>query len=266
MEVSIYSLILGVFSAAGLIWSGTKSVQGVKAFRQKESTLFTTYNSGLALLAGMLIGARVSYVLVHLPKFEEKKWEVLNLGLGGLDWMGLTLGGLVALFLYAGFSNIPPLKLFDLNYPLVAIVVVGMWIGAQIAGVGYGQILDKSWWALPVMDVSGDVHSRVPYPAIGAILSIAVIILQDRFGRKTNFSGAKLISFGSLQFSLLFIFSFFRKDPMVIVGNQPLERYASLIHLGVACIFILLMAIINATNNSDIKVQKQKTTYKSNSE
>jgi prolipoprotein diacylglyceryltransferase len=266
MEISIYSLILGVFSAAGLIWSGTKSVQGVKAFRQKESTLFTTYNSGLALLAGMLIGARVSYVLVHLPRFEESRWEVLNLGLGGLDWMGLTLGGLVALFLYAGFSNISPLKLFDLNYPLVVMVVVGMWIGAQIAGVGYGQILDKSWWGLPVMDASGDVHSRVPYSAIGAIISIAVIIFQDRFGRKTDFSGVKLLIFGSLQFALLFGYTFFRKDPMVIVGNQPLERYASLIHLGVACISILLLAIINARNKSEKMILKQITTFKSNSE
>ncbi len=194
MDKSIYSLLLGVFAVVGLVWSASMSVQGVKAYRQKESAIFTALNSGMATLAGMLIGARVSYILFQISEFESNRWEVFDLARGGLDWTGVTLGGLIALLLYAGFSNVSPLKLFDINLPLISMVVMGTWLGAQITGVGYGPVMENSWWALPILNDSGDTHSRGAIQFLGRYSHYFHIFLMDRFGGKIIIPGCKTVA------------------------------------------------------------------------
>ena len=73
-----------------------------------------------------------------LVEFSPDPWMIFDIRAGGLGWMGLALGGVIALLVYAGLTDRSPLELLGLHYPLIAVTSIGLWLGAQLAGVGYG--------------------------------------------------------------------------------------------------------------------------------
>ena len=127
--------------------------------------------------------------------------------------MGLALGGIIALLLYAGFSGRSFIETLDLNFPLVALTTIGIWLGAQVAGLGYGPIHTQEWWVLPVTDAAGDLLPRVPYSAFGALISLLLLILIDRIWQTKNIPKVKLLLFCLLEFGLIFGFTYLRADP-----------------------------------------------------
>ncbi len=92
--------------------------------------------------------------------------------------MGIALGGLIALLIYAGLTDHSLMDLLGFHFPLIAVTSIGLWLGAQLAGVGYGPVVASAWWALPVLDAAGDLSPRVPYPVVGAILSLLVMMIH----------------------------------------------------------------------------------------
>jgi prolipoprotein diacylglyceryltransferase len=247
VNTGLYPSIIGCFAAAGIIWSAFLSTRNISPSRAGDARLNSVLNSGIILLAGMLIGARLSYGLVHWSEFATNPLKLLDIRTGGLDWMGLPLGGIIALLLYAGFSNRSFIETLDLNFPLVALTTIGIWLGAQVAGVGYGPIHSQAWWVFPVTDAAGDLRPRVPYSAFGAFLSLLLLIAIDRIWQTKKFPKVKLLFFCLLEFGLIFGFTYLRADPMVRFGNQLLERIAAFAY---ALIFSFLMVFIYRISSS----------------
>ncbi len=157
--------------------------------------------------------------------------------------MGLALGGIIALLLYAGFSGRSFIETLDLNFPLVALTTIGIWLGAQVAGLGYGPIHTQEWWVLPVTDAAGDLLPRVPYSAFGALISLLLLILIDRIWQTKNFSKVKLLLFCLFEFGLIFGFTYLRADPLVKFGNLPLERIAAAIYFLICSIGMIFVFV-----------------------
>jgi phosphatidylglycerol:prolipoprotein diacylglycerol transferase len=245
VDNGLYSSILGFFAAIGMIWSAFLSKRNISPSRARDARFNSVLNSGLILLAGMLIGARLSYAIVHVPEFADNPWRLLDFRAGGLDWMGLALGGVIALLLYIGFSNRSLIETLDLNFPLVALTTIGIWLGAQVEGMGYGSIHNQTWWVLPVTDAKGYLLPRIPIQAFGALLSLLFLFLIDRICQTKKLPKVKLLLFCLLEFGLIFSFSYFRDDPMVRFGNQPLERIAAAIYFLICSIGILFVFVIS---------------------
>jgi prolipoprotein diacylglyceryltransferase len=247
VNIGLYLSILGFFAATGIIWSAFLSTRNITPSWANDARLNSVLNSGIILLAGMLIGARLSYGIVHWSEFAANSWKLLDIRAGGLDWMGLGLGGIITLLLYAGFSNRSLVDLLELNFPLVALTTIGIWLGAQVAGVGYGPIHSQAWWILPVTDAAGDLLPRVPYPAFGALLSLLFLILIDRIWQSKKLPKIKLLFFCLLQFGEIFGFTYLRADPLVRLGNQPLERIAAAAY---TLIFLVTMVFVFCISSS----------------
>ncbi len=228
-----------------MIWSAFLSTRNMTPSRVSDARFNSVLNSGIFLLAGMLIGARLSYGLVHWSEFSANVLKLLDLRAGGLDWMGLALGGIISLLLYAGFSNRSLVDLIELNFPLVALITIGIWLGAQVAGFGYGPIHSQAWWVLPVTDAAGDLLPRIPYPAYGALITLGFLILIDRIWQTKKSPKVKLLLFCLLEFGLIFGFTYLRADPMVMLGNQSLERIAAAIYFLICSIGMLFVFIIS---------------------
>jgi prolipoprotein diacylglyceryltransferase len=245
VNTGLYPSILGCFAAAGILWSAFLSTRNMTHSRASDARLNSVLKSGIILLAGLLIGARLSYGMVHWSEFSANAFKLLNLRAGGLDWIGLALGGIISLLLYAGFTNRSLIDLIELNFPLVALTTIGIWLGAQVAGVGYGPIHSQAWWIFPVTDAAGDILPRIPYPAFGAIFSLLFLILIDRLWQSKKLPKIKLLFFCLLEFGLILGFTYLRADPMVRLGNQPLERIAAVAYaliFFVAMIFVFLIS------------------------
>ena len=201
--------------------------------------------SGVLLLLGMLCGARLAYSLTHWIEFSPDPWMVLDISSGGFSWMGLALGGVIAFLVYAGLTDRSPVELLGLHYPLIAVTSIGLWLGAQLAGVGYGPIAPAAWWALPVLDAAGDLAPRIPLPVIGSLLSLFVMMAIDRFGNQEIPSHFKTFIFCTFQFCIIYGLTYFRADPMAMAGGQIIERWAALIHAGVSLTALMAALIIS---------------------
>jgi prolipoprotein diacylglyceryltransferase len=251
VNTCLYPSIIGCFAAAGIILSAFLSTRNISPSRAGDARLNSVLNSGIILLTGMLIGARLSYGMVHWSEFATNPLKLLDIRTGGLDWMGLPLGGIITLLLYAGFSNRSFIETLDLNLPLVALSTIGIWLGAQVAGVGYGPIHSQAYWVLPVTDAAGDLLPRVPYSGFGAFLSLLLLIAIDRIWQTKKCPKVKLLFFCLLEFGLIFSFTYLRADPMVWLGNQPLERIAAVIYTLIFSIGMLFVFIISSSRNRE---------------
>jgi drug/metabolite transporter (DMT)-like permease len=122
---------------------------------------------------------------------------------------------------------------------------IGIWLGAQIAGLGYGPIHTQAWWVLPVTDAAGDLLPRIPYPAFGALISLLFLFLIDRIWQAKKFPKVKVLLFCLLEFGLIFGFTYLRADPMVRFGNQPLERITATVYFLISSIGVVFVSIIS---------------------
>lgn len=207
--------------------------------------MVTVLLSGVLLLLGMLFGARLAYSLSHWVEFSTDPWMVLDVKAGGLSWMGLALGGVIALLIYAGTTDRSPVELLGWHYPLIAVTSIGLWLGAQLAGIGYGPVVPDAWWALPVLDAAGDLTTRIPLPLIGSLLSLFGMMAIDRMVRQDRPPIFQTLIFSAFQFSLIYVMTYFRTDPMVMAGGQSIERWAALIHAGVSLTALMAALIIS---------------------
>lgn len=244
MNISLYSIVVGGFASVGLLLSASKAIRGNPPSAKREAKLESTLLSGVILLIGMFCGARLAYSLSHWVAFSQDPWKVFDIPAGGFSWMGLALGGLIALLIFAGLKDASPMELLGLHFPLVAVTSSGLWLGAQLAGVGYGPVVPPAWWALPVLDAAGDHSSRIPYQVIGAILSLILMMIIDHNGNKNSTLPVKTLAFCIIQFSVIYILTFLRADPMIISGGQNIERWAALLHMGVLSVALVVYLLV----------------------
>jgi len=253
VNTGLYPSILGCFAAAGILWSAFLSIRNMTPSRASDARLNSALNSGIILLVGLLIGARLSYGMVHWSEFAINPWRLADFRAGGLDWMGLALGGIISLLLYAGFTNRSLIDLLELNFPLVALTTIGIWLGAQVAGLGYGPVHSQEWWVLPVTDAAGDLLPRVPYPAFEALLSLFFLILIDRIWQSKKLPKIKLLFYCLLEFGLLFGFTYLRADPLFMFGNQPLLKIAAAIYFLICFIGMIFVFVFSRLPRRELK-------------
>jgi prolipoprotein diacylglyceryltransferase len=240
----MYPLVVGSFAAAGLLWSIAIAIRGMPAAVRRDARVDAILISGVTLLIGMLCGARLAYSLTNWIYFSSDPWKIFDIRAGGLSWMGLALGGLIALLIYAGLTDSSMIDLLGMHFPLIAVTCIGLWLGAQLAGVGYGPIVPSAWWALPVLDAAGDLSPRIPYPVLGSVLSLLAMMIIDLMGRRTFIPPVRTLVFCIFQFSTLCVLTFFRADPMVMAGGKNIERWGALIHLGLFSIALLIILLL----------------------
>jgi phosphatidylglycerol:prolipoprotein diacylglycerol transferase len=74
----------------------------------------------LSVLSG-IVGARILYIVEHIPLYRDNPLEMLMLSHGGLSWFGgLIAGGLCAV-VYIKRKNLPVLLFLDMIAPFVAL-------------------------------------------------------------------------------------------------------------------------------------------------
>jgi len=164
--MNYFPLILGLGASLGL-WRVAQSVPRWQTGRWVRA--------GLALLLASLLGARLSYVLAHGGYYRTHPLEAPQIWLGGLDWPGALLGGLLALIVISRWWGMALARLADGLLPLLAPVVVAAWLGCWLAGVSYGPPVPAgAWWGVPSPQEGGLVTSRLPLQALAALASLGL--------------------------------------------------------------------------------------------
>lgn len=218
MPVYLFSIVLGLGAALGLLWAGWQS---------QEKHALQTVNAGLFALLGSLLGGRVAYIAAHWSYFQNHRGEMAQIYLGGIAWPGALAGGVLAVVIYSTIVHQPSGQLLDALLPLLGLVAISAWLGCWLDGCAYGQV-SQAWWALPARNEWGVMARRVPVQLLGALLILAILGLADRIRWRLLIPGQLALLVLSGLTAILFWLSFLRADSAPSWKVMHLESWAAL--------------------------------------
>ncbi|MCI5221148.1 MAG: prolipoprotein diacylglyceryl transferase [Candidatus Electrothrix sp. AR4] len=132
-------------------------------------------NLNVAIVAGVILGGRLGYVLFYnLPYFLQHPLEIFATWQGGMSFHGGAIGVLVALILYSRRHDLDSWKVVDM-YTVTAPVGLGLGrVGNFINGELYGRTTDLPWG---VVFPGGGPLPRHPSQLYEALLEGAVLFI-----------------------------------------------------------------------------------------
>lgn len=167
------------------------------------------------LILGLLVGARVGYVLFYnLPYYLQHPLEIFAIWHGGMSFHGGLIGVTVSAWI---FTKIKRFDFFTLTDMLVISAPIGIGlgrIGNFINGELYGRPTNVPW--AMIFPEGGPLprHPSQLYEAAleGALLFMILWFLKDKFSRPGIISSLFLILYGIFRFFV----EFFREpDPQI---------------------------------------------------
>jgi phosphatidylglycerol:prolipoprotein diacylglycerol transferase len=197
-------------------------VGGAMAKRRSRRGLWTLDSDAVDsligyLVLGMLIGARLVYVLVYdWPAYRSDPLRALAVWQGGLSFHGAALGMAAACAVFAWRRRVPWLMVTDglavCATPGLFFGRIGNFINAEL----YGRPTGVPWaMVFPTDSLGLPRHPSQVYQAIteGIVLGLALVALQSRLARRAAVTGtitdgyvsaAFLIGYGVLRFFVEF--------------------------------------------------------------
>lgn len=201
-------------------------------------------NAGLLILFSCLVGARLVYVLLRGHYYFSNLAEAFQFWRGGLSMPGAVAGSLVGLLLVSFIERQSPLRICDAMVPLVAPVVVAVWLACWQAGCAYGDSTpDGTWWGIPVRDESGVIDQRWPLQPLAALTIVLFFwLVEAKIAVNVKVTGwVAGIALLGLGLNLL-IFSYLRVDPAFLWYGHRLDIWAA---TGL-CLIGLISVIISS--------------------
>lgn len=224
-----------------------------------------------AVVAG-ITGGRVGHVLANQEYFAEDLRRAFYLWEGGLAFQGAFLAGLLALFLYSAYHELPFLVLADTAAPGLALGQVFGWLGCLMGGCAYGLESHGATFlarlSLDLPDVYGIYAPRFATQPLASALSLAIFILlwatrhrwpfdpsaglrasfaQDRQGRPSP--GLAFALYLLLYASGQFLLEFTRGDEAIYWG---LWRVSQWLYLAEAASALVLLACLSRKLNPSL--------------
>ncbi len=163
------------------------------------------YNIGLYILLGSLIGARLFYVIEHLPFFLQDPLKILLVWQGGLT----SYGSLLAIFFVWLYirkqKDLSFSKILDIMAPYIVLAFAITRIGCFLRGCCGGIATDLPW------AVNGK-HPTQLYESIYSMIIVFILLRLKKIkkaGKKTRFK-ILLNKKGAMFLYFLGMYSFFR--------------------------------------------------------
>lgn len=241
-----FSILLGLGALLGLLMT-------VWRVPQKETSHYL--DAALWVLLGALVGGRLMTVVVNFSYFQRHAGEIVQVWQGGLSGIGAIAGGMLMIFILALWSKYPAGTLADALLPLAGALAITAWLGCWVDGCSYG-FTSEQWWALPGRDEWGVLANRVPVQLLGATLTLAIIWLLDRAGKRISIPGimAAVGLFGAS--AVLFLLSYLRADPTPLWNGLRLEAWGA-IGMMIFSLIVLMVLLLREKFGKGIKRDDQ---------
>jgi len=164
--INTFSSLLALGSGIGLIWS---TWSDNKSWKNSHKIL----SNGTFALFGALLGGRVGYILVNWGYFQVNLNEIIQIWLGGINWIGALVGALITIFIISQVSGVRFGDFSDELLPLFTCIVISVWFANWLTGHAYGVEVD-AWWGVPAKNEWGDFAMRWPVQLVGAISALLI--------------------------------------------------------------------------------------------
>jgi phosphatidylglycerol:prolipoprotein diacylglycerol transferase len=211
-------------------------------------------NLYLVALVGAVAGARLFHVLLNWDYFADALNEATMMSLGGLDWHGAVLGGIVGLYVatliqnrwlaFKGLSPTNPYRfvdLLDLLTPVLPLLGLAGWWGCLAASCGYGAEVDNLSHYPPLVaaetaDVFGIVVPRYNTQLFGLILSaVVLLVVAFLFWRGWLRYRRFWLTLACLSLGM-FVIGFFRGDHTLFFADLRADQFLDMLFAAVAVV------------------------------
>ncbi len=152
----------------------------VKKMAERDKQPFEPLlNVAYILIIGGILGARISYVFLHLDEFAGRITATFNpfgageFGISGLNLYGGVILAILGAWAYCHFKKLKILEVFDIFAPTLALGIGITRIGCFLNGCCFGTPTDMPWGisfpegSIP-FSVFGDqhLHPAQIYPSL----------------------------------------------------------------------------------------------------
>jgi len=211
LEIRWYGVmyLVGFACAYFIIKSELKRRQGPIPVEAADDLLFY-------LILGLLIGARLGYVIFYNPEvYLAAPWEIFFVWNGGMSFHGGLMGMIVSGYIYARKHQVPFLALADIGALASPIGLMFGRIGNFINGELFGRVTTLPWGI--VFAMGGDLprHPSQLYEAFleGPVLFGILWWLRKKTRSGGQLLGAFLVFYGLFRFCVEFY-----REPDVQLG------------------------------------------------
>jgi len=237
--VHSYGVMLLIGLGAGVWWL-TRSGR-VHGFNLEDWIDFA-----LVILLSGVVGARLVYVLLHLPEYSSAPMTILYVWQGGLTYHGGVAAAIIAGYVFAGARKISFPLIADLSAPALALGYAFARIGCFLNGCCYGTECHLPW---AVTFPSGTEAGAGGFPrhptqlyACGAsfIIFLILVRLQPRIKVRGNLFLSYLLLYSIYRFTV----EFFRRgaSATVFAPLAPLtEAQTASIIIGLGALLWILV-------------------------
>lgn len=134
------------------------------------------WNAATFSVLGAIVGARIAYVIGHLPEFQSPL-EWLQIYKGGISLFGGLIGGFAFAYIYCRLKKIDFVRLTDLGAPGIALGIALGRIGDLLIGDHLGKPT-TGWWGWRYR--GGELISPPPcsYPPGNACIQPGMVVHQ----------------------------------------------------------------------------------------
>lgn len=177
----------------------------------------------LYLILGVVIGARVFYIIFYNPlHYLNNLLEIFYFWEGGLSFHGGLVGGCLIIYLFCRRNNIKFLDMADvLSIPLSLALALGR-IGNFINGELYGRITSLPW-GVKFKNVEGFRHPSQIYESLkNLIIFFTLFSLKNKKLKSGFIFGLFLVMYSTLRFMIEFV-----REPEIYLGFLTMGQLLS---------------------------------------
>ena len=127
-------------AGAWLVLSATE-----RAAKKLKLNAEATYTLVAIMLGAAFIGARLTFVILHWPAYQNDLLSILWPLTSGFAWWAGVLTAVVAGVFYVRVKQLPPAATVDALAPGLILALMALSLADFAAGPGYGQETSLPW-------------------------------------------------------------------------------------------------------------------------
>ncbi len=237
--VHSYGVMLLIGLAAGVWWL-------TRSGRTHGFNLEDWIDFALVILLSGVVGARLLYVLLHLPEYSSAPMTILSVWQGGLAFHGGVAGATVAGYVFARARKISFPLLVDLSAPALALGYAFARIGCFLNGCCYGTESHLPWAVTfpSGTEASAGGFPRHPTQLYASAASFIIFLILTKLQPRIKVRGNLFLSYLLLYSIYRFIVEFFRRGATANVFGplSPLtEAQTASIIIGLGALVWILV-------------------------
>ncbi|MFN2197986.1 MAG: prolipoprotein diacylglyceryl transferase [Anaerolineales bacterium] len=192
------------------------------------------YNGvGLATLAGLL-GARLSFIFLHLSIFIDEPWSVFSLNTQLLDVWGGLVTGILVLLIYIQRKELNLFAYLDALTPLLAVLQIALPTANLASGRGYGVPTSLPW----AIELWGASRHPIQVYEILAGISVLAFVWANSRSANTGSPGRLFLMFLALSAGTRVFLESFRADRTFLLSRFRRTQIAAWIVLLISLILL----------------------------